>query len=276
MWARRAIQSLEEVNGVGRSAHLSPGSREATEVVRLSKTFGLLSSLTTFVAVEHRTPAERNEGRPATRRVPVMLASGWGVIGRSLYRSLDRSVVAPGADSQPRRRSGSLLDELVRKPAPSSSPAAAPISRLRDSLDKGAPSFASGRPLGGLQKGALDQGRFRSPQQLAPIDNLSRLLQTQTAAGALGWDGAMERLAIEKVPGWGDLAERVEDAVSGQSVGHPDAAAAVATAKAMLILERGFAADRALWSRAAEKAVRFLAAAMNRPVADVTAWLASL
>lgn len=78
MWARRTIQSLEEVNGIHRSAHVGNESRERAMLVQLSKEFNLLSSLTTFVTVEHRTLEERNAGKPATRRVPVALAQGWG------------------------------------------------------------------------------------------------------------------------------------------------------------------------------------------------------
>ena len=80
MWARRTIQSLEEVNGIAgsRSRPAGGGPRSGDMLINLSKEFGLLSSLTTFIAIEHRTVEERNEGRPALRRVPVQLAKGWG------------------------------------------------------------------------------------------------------------------------------------------------------------------------------------------------------
>jgi hypothetical protein len=79
MWARRTIQSLEEVNNLRtvrmRKAKLT---REQETLVNLSKEFALLCSLTTFIAVEHRSVEERNEGRPELRRVPVQVAKGWG------------------------------------------------------------------------------------------------------------------------------------------------------------------------------------------------------
>lgn len=79
MWARRTIQSLEEVNGVRRaSVSDRRESKAKQELIRLSKQFGLICSLTTFVAIEHRSVEERNEGRPALRRMPVKLAKGWG------------------------------------------------------------------------------------------------------------------------------------------------------------------------------------------------------
>ncbi len=255
MWARRAIQSLEEVNGVGRSAHLSPGSREAVEVVRLSKAFGLLSSLTTFVAVEHRTPAERNDGRPAVRRVPVKLASGWGgtataapTIAR-LRRSFDRSIDV----------------RAVPAPAPAG---AAP-------LRPAAPPAVAAEAGSGLDL-TRESDDSVAGFAFAAVDDLTRLLLTQTAAGAFVWNGDLERLALDRVADWADRSDRIDAAVGGLSARHADGAAAVATAKVLVLLERAFAADRAVWTRAAEKAGRFLAGVTNRTPADATTWVTSL
>ncbi|HEX8916092.1 MAG TPA: hypothetical protein VF796_27335, partial [Humisphaera sp.] len=85
MWARRTIQSLEEVNGPAQVRHRKHKlTREQESIVRLSKQFTLLSSLTTFVTVEHRSEAERNAGEPELRRVPVALAAGWGGVDADL------------------------------------------------------------------------------------------------------------------------------------------------------------------------------------------------
>jgi Ca-activated chloride channel family protein len=281
VWARRAIQSLEEVNGVGRSSHLTAGSREATEVVRLSKAFNLLSSLTTFVAVEHRTPAERNGGTPATRRVPVMLAAGWGgdmasgfggaaggrsrsmdrsvdksldrSLDRSIDRSIDRTVVWPAPAAAPSKFSEVTLGRTLKKPAAAASDRA---------VDRGLPT-------GGLQ--GAHKGRTARP-----VDHLTRILQTQTASGGLGWDADLERLATDKVPGWDGLAERVEDRVAAAVDMHNDGAAVVATAKALLLLDALFASDRSMWTRAAEKATRYLAGAVGRTADEVVAWLTAV
>ena len=78
MWARRTIQSLEEVNGPAVRSRKQKPTREQETLVRISKQFNLLCSLTTFVSIEHRTEAERTDGQPTSRRVPVTLAKGWG------------------------------------------------------------------------------------------------------------------------------------------------------------------------------------------------------
>lgn len=84
MFARRAIQSYEDVNAIRRPVFKNPEpSRDEQKLIDLSKEFGLLCSLTTFVAIEHRSLEERNEGRPSLRRVPVMLAHGWGALAEA-------------------------------------------------------------------------------------------------------------------------------------------------------------------------------------------------
>ena len=146
MWARRAIQSLEEVNGL-HARRYRPGkpTREAATLVNLSKQFGLLSSLTTFIAIEHRSPRERNEGRPALRRVPVMLADGWGGIeaeaARGGFTGAAMAAPAPGGfaldrsmemASRPRRARSSAKYSV----SPPSSVASAPSGAILKSLDR--------------------------------------------------------------------------------------------------------------------------------------------
>lgn len=81
MWARRRIQSLDDAagNSAGQSYFRQRRhNREKSRVVELSKAFGVMCAYTTFIAIEHRSEQERNAGQPELRRVPVMLAQGWG------------------------------------------------------------------------------------------------------------------------------------------------------------------------------------------------------
>jgi Ca-activated chloride channel family protein len=149
MWARRAIQSFEEVNGVRRtSVRMREINRDRDKLIALSKQFNLLCSLTAFVAVEHRTLAERNDGQPAVRRVPVTLAQGWGDVrgyaGGEMRLCLSADVLcemAPtgGAASAMRRGRGSkMLDCSILGSDIS-------IDRLRDA---GPPAAAGGGAWG--------------------------------------------------------------------------------------------------------------------------------
>ena len=95
MWARRTIQSLEDVNQLPRGRYRGAERlRVAATAIELSKQFNLLSSHTAFVAVEHRSPQARAGGEPALRRVPVMLAKGWG--GVAAAPGMPRLAVPPG------------------------------------------------------------------------------------------------------------------------------------------------------------------------------------
>ena len=316
MWARRAIQSLEEVNGVGRSSHLAAGSREAGEVVRLSKAFNLLSSLTSFVAVEHRTPAERNEGRPAVRRVPVAVPAdagtglhaaaappgGWAMGGsgrakmaplpspaaapvrrKMLDRTIDKSIDPSLSPPSPKRRRSTpgVLGRLLGKGAgPTSGESRSPRAEagaFRNPPPPPAPAPAPASMAADVGSGLLDLTREADHVAMgSSVDEVSRLLRTQSAAGAFGWDGDDERAAAARVDGWGERANRIEAEVSAAVAGAADAALAASTAKALVLLDRGFPADRAVWTRAADKAVRFLVGLMRRSPDEVVAWLASV
>ncbi|HEX8521817.1 MAG TPA: hypothetical protein VF669_06135, partial [Tepidisphaeraceae bacterium] len=156
LWARRVIRSLEEVNGLARGAYRKEKSREADEVVRISKQFNVVSALTTFVAVEHRSVEERTNGMPEMRRVPIMLTQGWG--------GTRASVAAP------------------RVAAVCARPAGA--ARRRSSRRMGAMSFDS------------DFSFQMDDLMLAPVapasgGNLFDVLSTQTAEGSFAVPGAL-------------------------------------------------------------------------------------
>ena len=119
MWARRTIQSMEEVNGTEVNRARVPGeTREREILISLSKQFGLLCSLTTFVAVEHRSLSERNNGDPAVQRVPVMLAAGWG--GADAGTGLNYLAPASPASAAPMRHAsaGGAMGAAMYAPPP--------------------------------------------------------------------------------------------------------------------------------------------------------------
>ena len=102
LWARAALRDLEE----GRSAlHDRRGSlqeragkdRVQAEIVRLGAAYGLVSSRTSFVAVEHRDQPVADEA--VLRRVPIALTRGWGEtedLGRDV-RFESRTAGAPAS-----------------------------------------------------------------------------------------------------------------------------------------------------------------------------------
>ncbi|MFT3785000.1 MAG: hypothetical protein QM770_02385 [Tepidisphaeraceae bacterium] len=79
LWAREMIRAIEDRTDTfreGRPAEMTDADR--TKLIGLSKQFGLVTGLTSYIAIEHRSAEERNEGKPELRRVPVMIAKDWG------------------------------------------------------------------------------------------------------------------------------------------------------------------------------------------------------
>jgi hypothetical protein len=262
MWARRMIQSLEEVNGIHRSARVGNGSRERAMLVQLSKEFGLLSSLTTFVAIEHRSLEERNAGRPATRRVPVALAQEWGGVAAPAGAGVIFAGVAACAPAQdafkwrlPRRRSKMVAS---RKLDP---------GKLYDLIDKDVR-----RPLSPSKQAEYEKSDAET------ADVLRQLLATQTAAGAFDRTPELTALAKQAFPQWTDMDAELERACVAMIPAEDPAvmAAVIATVEGLLLLNSVFAADAATWKRAADKAVRYLAKLSGRSVAEIENWLVKL
>jgi Ca-activated chloride channel family protein len=267
-WARRAIQSLEEVSGVRRSAstgsEASPG-RERDRLIGLSKEFNLVCSLTSFVAVEHRSVEERNVGRPALRRVPVQLAQGWGgaLLGELAAASAVRYCCKVAA-----------IDKTMDQT----------IDRLRDSRDVARPkkSRRLGWSIFGRGRKSMPDQHAPRPQHASPPPAptprgpLHLLLGAQSAEGWFEWGDELEHLLRTECGPPTACRETVEQALAeldARSDGSADVARVVATVLALWLLRHRFAADARIWDRAAAKARRWLAAEMGRHTYDVNPWL---
>lgn len=283
MWARRMIQSMEDVNAIQRThAPSKDESRERQLLINLSKEFGLLCSLTTFIAIEHRSLEDRNEGRPALRRVPVQLAEGWGNVD-------------PGA---------TMLGGMAM-PAPMAMPAASARLYKSASMPDAARSAVPARKRGWLRKlgrqfsqhlapghapavggGDADLSGFvdgsNTPAQLgvdeslnAPAtDDLSIVLSGQQADGSFKWNEPLRSFAKQAGGAvWEAMVTR-ELAAAGTTSAND---ALVQTIVTLMLLQSEFASDEPLWQRATRKAVRdFLAPALGKSPADVEQWLADL
>jgi Ca-activated chloride channel family protein len=271
MWARRAIQSLEEVNGVRRtSVSDRRESRARAELVRLSKEFGLLCSLTTFIAVEHRSIEERNEERPEVRRVPVLLAQGWGGVDTVPGTGLARMMAGGAAFA--------AAAPCMSPPAPA--PAQARARGFARRLASGLAEFKKG--LRAEAKADAEASQPQEPMVLReearpskPADDLMALLSLQSAGGSFGKDSTLDRLGATFGLSDDDVARMLPSRFAN-AAGEPDRRAAVRTAIALCILSKHFADREPLWRRADRKARKYLAKAMSLSALEVDAWLSSL
>jgi len=102
LWARRRIQYLEDACSP-ESVPSRANRRPNKELVQLSKEFGILCSQTSFIALEHRSLAERNNGQPAFRRVSVQLPRGWGDVEGDMLHSIVAPCLSSPISAMPMR-----------------------------------------------------------------------------------------------------------------------------------------------------------------------------
>jgi hypothetical protein len=299
MWARRTIQSLEEVNDVRRSrSRKQDRSREQQLMVSLSKEFNLLSSLTTFIAVEHRSVEERNDGMPEQRRVPVQLAKGWGAV-QTLDRGMPNvfgmiagaacAAPAAAAPAPARRRSlaGRIMGAVGLSDADDATKKAKPAAKMKHEaamkvMKDGTSARGSFRDSIRDMEGAAkmleaDKGGPTAPsEQPAQTDALQLLLSLQTADGWFAWTD--HAAAVMESAGYDPAAWRreVEAALPPLESG-ASRERVVDTTLILLLLSIHLPEGEAIWRRAYQKACRHhLAKVMAQGVREVEAWLDGL
>jgi Ca-activated chloride channel family protein len=268
MWARRTIQSLEEVNAV-RPHRVSRDSksREYQMLISLSRQFGLLTSLTTFVAVEHRSLGERNAGQPALRRLPVLLAAGWGGV------EAERGHPAQAGNFVGRRRgAGGVTLDRLRSTAPAAGPIPPSIAAASNAR------FFSNAKSGSFLRKSVSEHAIDKDIASAndhPSD-VRAILSLQAANGAFGANPIIDvifkrtrrdmlkwRSAVERAVSTVELHEKTDDIVM--------------TITILLLLQIQFPDQEQVWNRAFRKACRdFLAPALNKPAGDVDTWLSGV
>lgn len=214
-------------------------SERKGSIVSLSKTYGVLCKETTLVAVEHRSLAERTSGMPALRRVPVMLAQGWGGVN-ALMDSAKTGFAMPA------------------QPAPMCPPCtAAPGGAAAFSMEfSAAPKKArehlhrddSVRRIPSIDRRAAQN---YEPQQPEGVDELANLLLRQTAAG----DFATGLLHQKTLNGKAFDGPSLAKELAAQGVSGP----ALATALTLAALALCFADQADLWRPAFKKGLRWLA-----------------
>lgn len=82
LWTRERIRDLEEmVSQNGSRQRERKAAAVRGEIVRLSKTYGIVSSQTSFLIVEKRLGGDNSTGEIVLRKVPSMLTRDWGGMG---------------------------------------------------------------------------------------------------------------------------------------------------------------------------------------------------
>src|SRR2546429_4827557 len=132
LWARHRIRDLEGRHGAplrGSTQAHRKADRSIAQLVELGQRYGLLSSATSYVAVEERSEADKTTTQAVLRKVPIAITQSWH----------GRGTVLPSM--APARQAGMAL------PAPASSPPLEVEFQVRASAHDGTEQLSAKRRL---------------------------------------------------------------------------------------------------------------------------------
>jgi len=239
LWARHRIRDLEGRHGAplrGSTQAQRKADHSIAQLVELGQRYGLLSSATSYVAVEERSETDKTTTQAVLRRVPIAITQGWH----------GRGSVLPAMAAV--RQVGMAL------PAQASSPPLAVEFQARASAHDGTEQLRAKRRLTqALGIGSkLADWRAQPPssiggrQRVTTADRLFELLMTQQADGSFRLSPILQQWLGQRWP-----------AVKAAAEHHGEGPVATAVVVALLAQE---AADRAdEWGPAVAKAQHWLA-----------------
>jgi len=234
--AREAIRDLEE----GRAA-AARGSRQrarkerstADRVAELALRYGLMSSETSFVAIEEREPADGEVPASELRRIPVALLHDWhgtAAMGSGMLAMNELAIAVPAP--------APMLHRALARRAPS---AFRPRAAAMQSLAPDALSSMRSGPWADTDADAQQQ------------DTLVELAAAQRADGSWRWEDGMAEILGRTVEEAGPL-------LGGLGLDAAAVGLAGATLLVLGTLVRDFADREADWRAMADKALRWLGA----------------
>jgi Ca-activated chloride channel family protein len=243
LWARHRIRDLEGRHGAplrGSTLAHRKADRALAQLVELGQRYGLLSSATSYVAVEERSEADKTTTQAVLRKVPIAITKGWhgrGSVLPSIAAVMQVQTVLPAAASSPplevEFQARALAHDAVEQPR------ARP--RLAQALGMG-DNLAAQRTQPPQRAGK----RQRATTGFTTGDRLFELLMTQQADGSFRLSPILQQWLGQR---WSAVKAAAEE--------HGEALVATAVVAALLARE---AADRAdEWGPAVAKAQHWLA-----------------
>lgn len=279
LWARAMIRSLEEQDATGSASSISAPAKDGARVVALSKQYGVLCGRTSFIAVEHRSENDREQGKPALRRVPNLLARGWGGTdtlgdlgsGLACAKSAPCAAPPPPASAMPpawKRRArggglGGILDAVSGLLGGGGARGFGSMGGAQNLCGSSAPGGGDDDDM------VMDECESAEPaaQPGAAADPLLEVLKLQEARGLFRGAAWMRK--------WLETSGLEVDKLRA-AIGSEQPEDLALTVLVLLALRKSEPARAAIWKRAAAKAVRAIAKAMKRTVGEVEAWMEGL
>ncbi len=265
LWARQRIEYLE-AGDVSPETSARNRRRDQKQLVKLSKDFGLLCSETSFVAIEHRSLEDRNEGRPEFRRVPVQLACGWRVPVQLAcgWHGIGHECRAP----HPVEYASDASDVYMEF---------APVARpgFRAIRQRKAFEWNRNRPA---SRDVLHVPLAEDEARSAAVNPLCDLLALQQAEGWFRFPKRRSAYVMRLNLLWKDLLGIVEKVMPSPIANLPKTARVqiTNTVVALCILHAVFASQQPLWRRAAKKSVHYLANTLSVTKEQVMEWIRTI
>lgn len=237
MWAREKIGELEDqLLGAPLFTGDSQVNPLVTHLVALSKEFNLLTSRTAFIAIEHRSIAERTQGLPAQRRMPIAMPRGWGDLDEAQVQVEHATIFAC---------------RMPPTPPASYAPFALRRSTPRRSLKQ------------------VISGIINSEQALMPDaqqQQLLQLLSRQNADGSFNGNDAAELLDSCGLNGMATCTKLEAYASQANAA---ERSQLVQTLAVLVLLQHSYAALKDQWQRAEKKARRYVEHAVGTKLGAV-------
>ena len=242
LWARHRIRDLEGRHGAplrGSTQTHRKADRSVAQLVELGQRYGLLSSATSYVAIEERSAADKTTTQAVSRKVPIAITQGWhgrGSVFPPVSQVMLVNSAAPAAAAPAPEAIQAMYGALPARPAGETT-----SSQLRRLFGSGR---MSQRPHDPLPATPFQEAMER--ERATAADRLFELLMTQQADGSFRLSAVLEHWLG---PRW--------QAVKAAAQQHGEALVVTAVVVALLAQE---AADRAdEWGPAVAKAQRWLA-----------------
>ncbi len=157
LWAREMIRHLEETGGSARGSQQRRKSKEdrtRQRIVELGTGYGLMSSATSYVAVEERSAEEKTLEQAELRKIPIALTVGWGGMG-GIGFSAGSSHIGMVVPSAPRMVGAVARHPLLEIPAFLRRSLGDSPTRLRTASPAPAPPSLKKGPASGHSDGLL-------------------------------------------------------------------------------------------------------------------------
>jgi Ca-activated chloride channel family protein len=252
LMARKAIQELEEGRGVERGSAQQNRKQNATRtrILELALRYQLMSSATSFVAVEEREDGAQT-AQAQLRRVPVALTKGWGEEKKVVVAGMG----APGAVALRRSRSFAAMPP---PPSVASASCPAPVKSDTGFFAKAAGLIRGTSETEKSESRSNSTGEFTledidlMPTSADSPDDLYALTLAQMADG--GFEYSPKLLKQLKITD-----EKVSDEAKTLKLDTELGKRVVITRAVLRAFEQKFAARKSEWAAIAAKAERWLA-----------------